>query len=132
MQTRRWKRRWRLTAQLIEQGKVRAIGASNFSAGRLALALQTSAQHGLPRYECLQPLYNLYDRAPYEADLQALCVREGLGVINFFALAKGFLTGKYRSEADLGKSPRGSRRQVVSRRTRPCASWRPSTRCRAS
>ncbi|MEO7854256.1 MAG: aldo/keto reductase [Rubrivivax sp.] len=94
--------------ELMQQGKVRAIGASNFSAGRLALALQTSRQHGLPRYECLQPLFNLYDRAPYEAELQALCVREGLGVINFFALAKGFLTGKYRSEADLGKSPRGA------------------------
>jgi len=93
--------------ELIAQGKVRAIGASNFSAERLALALETSRRHGLPRYECLQPLYNLYDRAPYEAELQPLCRREGLGVINFFALAKGFLTGKYRSEADLGKSPRG-------------------------
>jgi aryl-alcohol dehydrogenase-like predicted oxidoreductase len=94
--------------ELIRQGKVRAIGASNFTAQRLALALDTSRRHGLPRYECLQPLYNLYDRAPYEAELEPLCRREGLGVINFFALAKGFLAGKYRSEADLGKSPRGA------------------------
>jgi aryl-alcohol dehydrogenase-like predicted oxidoreductase len=93
--------------ELMREGKVRAIGASNFSAERLALALQTSRRHGLPRYECLQPLYNLYDRAPYEAELEPLCRREGLGVSNFFARAKGFLTGKYRSEADLGKSPRG-------------------------
>ena len=94
-------------AELIEEGKVRAIGASNFSAPRLAEALATSARIGLPRYESLQPLFNLADRAPFEAELQPLCVAEGLGVINFFGLARGFLTGKYRSEADLGKSPRG-------------------------
>ena len=94
-------------AELIEEGKVRAIGASNFSAPRLAQALATSARLGLPRYESLQPLFNLVDRAPFEAELQPLCVAEGLGVINFFGLARGFLTGKYRSEADLGKSPRG-------------------------
>jgi aryl-alcohol dehydrogenase-like predicted oxidoreductase len=95
-------------ADLIKAGKVRAIGASNFSATRLAEALDTSRRLGLPRYECLQPLYNLYDRAPYEADLEPLCRQEGLGVINFFGLARGFLTGKYRSEADLGQSPRGA------------------------
>jgi aryl-alcohol dehydrogenase-like predicted oxidoreductase len=94
-------------ADLIRAGKVRAIGASNFTAARLAEALDLSAAHGLPRYESLQPLYNLYDRAPYEADLEPLCRSRGLGVINFFGLARGFLTGKYRSEADLGKSPRG-------------------------
>ena len=94
-------------AELIRAGKVRAIGASNFSAARLAQALATSRRLGLPRYETLQPLYNLVDRAPYEAELEPLCRREGLGVINFFGLAKGFLTGKYRSEADLSKSPRG-------------------------
>jgi aryl-alcohol dehydrogenase-like predicted oxidoreductase len=94
-------------AELIQEGKVRAIGASNFSAPRLAEALATSQRLGLPRYESLQPLFNLADRAPYEAELQPLCVAEGLGVINFFGLARGFLTGKYRSEADLGKSPRG-------------------------
>jgi aryl-alcohol dehydrogenase-like predicted oxidoreductase len=95
-------------AELIAEGKVRAIGASNFSAARLAEALAVSARLGLPRYECLQPLHNLYDRAPYEAALEPLCREHGLGVIPFFALARGFLTGKYRSEADLGKSPRGA------------------------
>ncbi len=94
-------------AELIAQGKVRAIGASNFSAPRLAEALALSARHGLPRYETLQPHYNLCDRAGYEAELEPLCRREGLGVINYYGLARGFLTGKYRSEADLGKSPRG-------------------------
>jgi aryl-alcohol dehydrogenase-like predicted oxidoreductase len=93
--------------ELIKEGKVRAIGASNFSAPRLAEALAVSRRLGLPRYECLQPLYNLVDRAPYEAELEPLCRAEGLGVINFFGLARGFLTGKYRSEADLGKSLRG-------------------------
>ncbi len=95
-------------ATLIEQGKVRAIGASNHSAPRLREALATSDRNGLPRYESLQPLYNLIERAAYEADLEALCVAEGLGVISYFALAAGFLTGKYRSEADLSKSPRGA------------------------
>jgi aryl-alcohol dehydrogenase-like predicted oxidoreductase len=94
-------------ADLIRAGKVRAIGASNYTAPRLQQALDTSARLGLPRFETLQPLYNQVDRAAYEAELQPLCVREGLGVINYFGLARGFLTGKYRSEADLGKSPRG-------------------------
>jgi len=94
-------------AELMREGKVRAIGASNFSAPRLAEALATSARLGLPRYECLQPHYNLVERAVYEDALEPLCRAEGLGVINFFGLARGFLTGKYRSEADLGKSPRG-------------------------
>ena len=94
-------------AELIEAGKVRAIGASNFSAPRLAEALAVSAKLGLPRYESLQPLYNLVERPAYEAELEGVCVQNGLGVINFFALASGFLSGKYRSEADLGKSARG-------------------------
>jgi len=94
-------------ADLMREGKVRAIGASNYGADRLALALDTSARLGLPRYESLQPLYNLMDRAAYEAELEPLCVKHGLGVINFFALAKGFLSGKYRTIADLGQSPRG-------------------------
>ena len=94
-------------ADLIRAGKVRAIGASNYTAPRLQQALDTSARLGLPRYQTLQPLYNQADRAAYEAELQPLCVREGLGVINFFGLARGFLTGKYRSEADLAKSVRG-------------------------
>jgi aryl-alcohol dehydrogenase-like predicted oxidoreductase len=93
--------------QLIKQGKVRAIGASNYSADRLAEARQVSKQHGLPRYECLQPHYNLYERAAYEQDLEPVCLKEGIGVIPYFALASGFLTGKYRSEADLAKGPRG-------------------------
>jgi aryl-alcohol dehydrogenase-like predicted oxidoreductase len=95
-------------AELIHEGKVRAIGASNYSAPRLAQALAVSARLGLPRYESLQPLYNLYDRAPYEAELEPLVRAENIGVVNFFGLARGFLTGKYRSEADLGKSPRGA------------------------
>jgi aryl-alcohol dehydrogenase-like predicted oxidoreductase len=95
-------------AELIQAGKVRAIGASNFSAARLQEALDTSRRLGLPRYESLQPHYNLVDRAPYEAELEPLCRHEGLGVINFFGLARGFLTGKYRSEADLAQSPRGA------------------------
>jgi aryl-alcohol dehydrogenase-like predicted oxidoreductase len=93
---------------LMRAGKVRAIGASNHSAVRLAAALDTSERLGLPRYESLQPLYNLVDREPYEAELEPLIRERGLGVINFFGLARGFLSGKYRSEADLAKSPRGA------------------------
>ena len=95
-------------AELVREGKVRAIGASNYGAARLQQALDASSRLGLPRYETLQPLFNLLDRTPYEAELQALAVREGLGVINFFGLARGFLTGKYRGHADLAKSPRGA------------------------
>ena len=95
--------------RLIEQGKVRAIGASNFEAPRLAAALQSSAANKLPRYATLQPLYNLADRAGFERELQGLCVKENVGVIPYYALAAGFLTGKYRSEADFAKSPRGGR-----------------------
>ena len=94
-------------ADLIKAGKVRAIGASNYSAPRLAEALETSQHLGLPRYESLQPLYNLYDRAVFEAELRPLCLAQGVGVINFYALAAGFLTGKYRTEADAAKSARG-------------------------
>lgn len=95
-------------AGLIKAGKVRAIGASNYSAPRLAEALDVSERLGLPRYESLQPLYNLYDRAVFEDALAPLCLERGVGVINFYALAAGFLTGKYRSEADAGKSARGA------------------------
>lgn len=94
-------------AGLIRQGKVRAIGASNHTAERLREALRVSEQHGYPRYECLQPHYNLYERAGFEDALAPLCREEGIGVIPYFALARGFLTGKYRSEQDLSKSPRG-------------------------
>jgi aryl-alcohol dehydrogenase-like predicted oxidoreductase len=95
-------------ADLIKEGKVRAIGASNYSAPRLAEAIATSERHGLPRYESLQPLYNVVDRAVYEDALEKVCVDKGLGVINFYGLASGFLTGKYRSKNDLGKSLRGA------------------------
>ena len=94
-------------ADLIRAGKVRAIGASNFGAARLSEALAVSQAQGLPRYECLQPLYNLVERPAFETELEAVCVQQGLGVITFFALASGFLSGKYRSEADLAKSARG-------------------------
>jgi aryl-alcohol dehydrogenase-like predicted oxidoreductase len=94
-------------AELIKQGKVRTIGASNYTAERLAAALGASEQHGYPRYASLQPHYNLYERAGYEAALEPLCLAKGLGVIPYFSLASGFLTGKYRSESDLAKSPRG-------------------------
>jgi aryl-alcohol dehydrogenase-like predicted oxidoreductase len=93
-------------SELIDQGKVRAIGASNYTADRLTEALNVSRSLGLARYESLQPLYNLYDRAVYEDELEPLCVREGLGVIPYFSLAAGFLTGKYRSEDDLSQSAR--------------------------
>ena len=95
-------------AELIRQGKVRAIGASNYGAARLTEALATSDRLGLPRYQSLQPLYNLVDRAAYEAELEAVCRQQGLGVLPYFALASGFLTGKYRSEADLANSSRGA------------------------
>lgn len=91
-------------SRLIEQGKVRAIGASNFSAKRFAEALDVSKKHRLPRYESMQPGYNLMDRADYESDLEPLLRKEHVGVISYFSLAKGFLTGKYRNEADLAKS----------------------------
>lgn len=95
-------------ADLIKQGKVRAIGASNYKADRLSEALRVSRDQNLPRYESLQPLYNLYDRADYESQLEPVCEQNGLGVIPYFSLASGFLSGKYRSERDLeGKSRAG-------------------------
>jgi aryl-alcohol dehydrogenase-like predicted oxidoreductase len=87
--------------QLIKEGKVRVIGASNYDAKRLDLALKVSEQQGYPRYQCLQPLYNLYDRADFEKELESLCRQQGLSVISYFSLASGFLTGKYRSAEDL-------------------------------
>jgi aryl-alcohol dehydrogenase-like predicted oxidoreductase len=95
-------------ADLMKAGKVRAIGASNYSAARLKQALEVSASKGLPRYESLQPQYNLLERKDYEAELGPLCRREQIGVIPYYSLASGFLTGKYRSTQDAGKSPRGS------------------------
>jgi aryl-alcohol dehydrogenase-like predicted oxidoreductase len=93
-------------ALLISQGKVRAIGASNYSAERLSRAIEISEERGSPGYRTLQTLYNLYDRADYEAHLQPLCLKKGLGVLTYFSLASGFLTGKYRSEDDLAGRPR--------------------------
>ena len=94
-------------ARLLEAGKVRFIGCSNLDAGQLTAALSVASQRGLPRYEVLQPEYNLYDRGRFEGPLAELCRKENIGVITYFSLAKGFLSGKYRSAADLGKSPRG-------------------------
>lgn len=89
---------------LVKAGKVRVIGASNYSTNRLADALSTSGAKGLSRYESLQPEFNLMDRAGFEEGLQPLCVKEDVGVISYYSLASGFLSGKYRSEADLEKS----------------------------
>jgi len=94
-------------AQLVQQGKVRAIGCSNFTAERTQESLAASQQHGWPRYESLQPHYNLYHRAEFETTLEPLALKEKLGVIPYYSLASGFLTGKYRSQQDLSKSPRG-------------------------
>ncbi|MBN8781809.1 MAG: alcohol dehydrogenase [Sphingobacteriales bacterium SCN 48-20] len=93
--------------QLIREGKVRYIGASNLTPGRLKDSLKATKEKGLPRYESFQPEYNLYSRDSFEGELQQLCIRENLGVITYFSLAAGFLTGKYRGEADLHKSKRG-------------------------
>jgi aryl-alcohol dehydrogenase-like predicted oxidoreductase len=93
---------------LIKSGKVRAIGASNYTGARLVEALRVSTQTGLPRFHTLQPLYNLYDRSNYETDLEAVCIGGAMGVMPYFSLASGFLTGKYRSQEDLQKSKRGA------------------------
>jgi aryl-alcohol dehydrogenase-like predicted oxidoreductase len=95
-------------ASLVDNGKVRAIGASNFAAPRLAEALAASAKQGLPRFEVLQPHYHLANRSGFEGSLRDLCLDEGLGVVSYYALAGGFLTGKYRSEKDLEGKPRAS------------------------
>lgn len=92
---------------LIRQGKVKAIGASNYSAAQLREALTVASEKGVPRYQVLEPEYNLYDRGSYDGELRDLCIEEGLGVITYYSLASGFLSGKYRSDGDLGKSVRG-------------------------
>jgi aryl-alcohol dehydrogenase-like predicted oxidoreductase len=96
-------------SELVRSGRVRAIGASNYSARRLGEALRCSEDRGFSRFESLQPRYNLIDRSEYEGPLEELCRSEHLGVLAYSSLAAGFLTGKYRSPADLGKSPRGVR-----------------------
>jgi len=93
--------------RLIEQGKVKSIGASNLDAAQLREALDVAQANGLPRYEVFQPEYSLYSRDTYDGALRDLCMAEGLGTITYYSLASGFLTGKYRSEADLHKSARG-------------------------
>ncbi|WAI86034.1 MULTISPECIES: aldo/keto reductase [Achromobacter] len=96
-------------AKHIEAGKVRAIGASNYTAVRLSEALIAAERHDLPRYESIQPEYNLYNRASFESGLQSLVKTQQMGTINYYALASGFLSGKYRSAADAGKSARGQK-----------------------
>ena len=93
--------------KLLEKGKIRYAGCSNLDAGQLRAALDVASLRNLPRYEVLQPAYNLYDRASFDGPLRDLCLAEDIGVISYYGLAKGFLSGKYRSEADLGKSERG-------------------------
>ena len=94
-------------ADLINEGKVRAIGASNFTAARLKEALDTSTRMGLPRYESLQPLYNLYDRSEFEGELEQICQENEIGVIPYYGLASSFLTGKYRSKPISERAPAG-------------------------
>jgi aryl-alcohol dehydrogenase-like predicted oxidoreductase len=93
--------------ELIKAGKVRFIGASNFTRDRLRQSLEISARNNWPRYESLQPEYNLYNRQKYETELEPFCQQNQIGVLSYYALASGFLTGKYRSEADFNKSQRG-------------------------
>ena len=94
-------------AALLKAGKARAIGASNLDAAQMREALAVAAKRRLPRYDVLQPEYNLYDRGGFDGVLRNLCVKEEIGVVTYFSLAKGFLSGKYRGEADLGQSARG-------------------------
>ena len=95
--------------KLIDAGKVRVIGASNFHAARFKSAIDAANAHGLPRYHVLQPEYNLVSRHKFEGELQDYCVTENIGVLPYYGLASGFLTGKYRSKDDLGQSVRGGR-----------------------
>ena len=93
---------------LLEQGKIRSVGASNLNAAQLRTALDVSAEKRLPRYDALQPEYNLYDRSAFDGPLRNLCIAEEIGVITYFGLARGFLSGKYRSHRDMEASARGS------------------------
>jgi aryl-alcohol dehydrogenase-like predicted oxidoreductase len=93
--------------KLLKAGKIRAVGASNLNAGQLQAFLKVADSNGLPRYQVLQPEYNLYDRESFEGELQDLTVRENIGVVTYYSLASGFLSGKYRSEKDLSQSQRG-------------------------
>ncbi|MBS6737735.1 MAG: aldo/keto reductase [Enterobacteriaceae bacterium] len=93
--------------KLLKAGKIRAVGASNLNAEQLQASLKVADDNGLPRYQVLQPEYNLYDRDSFEGKLQELTVRENIGVVTYYSLASGFLSGKYRSENDLSQSQRG-------------------------
>lgn len=99
-------------SKLIDAGKVRALGASNFHAGRLKSANDLARTHGLPHYHVLQPEYNLVSRHKFEGELQSYCVEHNIGVVPYYGIASGYLTGKYRSSADFGKSVRGGRMQA--------------------
>jgi aryl-alcohol dehydrogenase-like predicted oxidoreductase len=96
-------------AKLKEQGKVRAIGCSNYDAKMMQDALEGASGTGLPRYDVLQPPYNLYDRDEFDGPLAELCIREDIGVINYYGLASGFLTGKYRDKSDAEGKARGAK-----------------------
>ena len=106
-------------AKLIDAGKVRVLGASNFHAARLKSANDAATAHGLPHYHVLQPEYNLVSRHKFEGQLQDYCVEHNIGVVPYYGLASGYLTGKYRSAADFGKSVRGGRMQAVMDGTGP-------------
>ena len=109
MRGHRWTRRLRAYQELIAAGKVRAIGASNYKGARLAKAMEVALGAGVPAYTALQPEYNLYDREDYEQDLAPVVAQYGLGVIPYYSLASGFLTGKYKTKAGCGGQ--GARRQ---------------------
>jgi len=96
-------------SKLVDEGKVRAIGASNYEGPRLEAALRCSSEQGYPRFESLQPRYNMVDRKDFESTLEPVCVANHLAVLPYSSLASGFLTGKYRTAADAAKSPRGQR-----------------------
>ncbi|MFZ5794747.1 MAG: aldo/keto reductase [Pseudomonadota bacterium] len=106
-------------AKLIDAGKVRVLGASNFHAARLKSANDAATAHGLPHYHVLQPEYNLVSRHKFEGQLQDYCVEHNIGVVPYYGLASGYLTGKYRSAADFGKSVRGGRMQAFMDGTGP-------------
>lgn len=107
--------------KLIDAGKVRALGASNFHAKRLKSANDAARAHGLPHFHVLQPEYNLVSRSKFEGELQSYCVENNIGVVPYYGLASGFLTGKYRSAEDFGKSVRGGRMQAFLDGTGPAA-----------
>ncbi len=92
--------------KLLITGKIRAIGASNLDAEQLKTALEVADNQCLPRYQVLQPEYNIYDRAAFDDKLKELCIKENIGVVTYYSLASGFLTGKYRRQSDLNNSPR--------------------------